>query len=245
MDYKFIRKIARIFGAGGPVRRSGLIRFAGKRFERRRSLTFVGLLCLLGGLCGNIVASGPLVAVDQRLAELLYFYRDEALVRFFLGLTWLGALKMVISGGLIFTLWLWLQNKLEFIPPLWVTITGSGLCGAFGKIAFQRPRPIFGVITEATFSFPSGHATMAVAFYGFLVYCLGRKTKSRLIRLNWLLIGGLVISGIGLSRLYLGVHFLSDVLGGYCLGSLWLIIGIGLVESRLFHRDPPTVRLHP
>ena len=90
---------------------------------------------------------------------------------------------------------------------------------------------------EDTFSFPSGHATIAVGFYGFLVYILFRQIKNWKYKINALFFSITLILAIGLSRLYLGVHFLSDVWGGYLLGALWLLIGITISEW-LQHRKP-------
>jgi undecaprenyl-diphosphatase len=119
-----------------------------------------------------------------------------------------------------------------------MTLAGSGAFSLLGKVAFHRQRPPgIGVYTEASFSFPSGHATIAAAFYGFIVYYLWRQAQNWNIRLNLLFGGSALILAIGFSRLYLGVHFLSDVLGGYLLGFMWLIIGICMVERHLFARS--------
>jgi len=124
-----------------------------------------------------------------------------------------------------------------------VTICGGGIFSLFGKVAFHRQRPSgIAVFTETSFSFPSGHATIATALYGFLVYFLWRQTDSWRTKLNIFFTGSVFILAIGFSRLYLGVHFLSDVLGGYLLGLLWLNIGICMVEWHLFIKTKVQVR---
>lgn len=218
--------------------------FANARLDRTRfsglPLTLLGLvflytLLLLGGIIEDILALDPIVAVDMRLGNLLYFYRDELLVKGFLWITLLGKAKVVLSVAGLCTALFWIRKRREFILPFWITLAGSGLFSLLGKLAFHRQRPPgIGVFTEASFSFPSGHATIAAAFYGFIVYYLWRQAQSWNLRLNLLFGGAVLIIAIGFSRLYLGVHFLSDVLGGYLLGFLWLIIGICMVERRLF-----------
>ncbi|WP_267927506.1 LssY C-terminal domain-containing protein [Desulfolithobacter dissulfuricans] len=99
-----------------------------------------------------------------------------------------------------------------------------------GKLAFHRPRPDEAVLLESSYFFPSGHATMAVAFYGFLGYLLIRSAKQWKIRVNLFFLTCIPILLIGLSRIVLGVHYLSDVWSGYLVGTLWLIIGISLSE---------------
>ncbi|HEY3309235.1 MAG TPA: LssY C-terminal domain-containing protein [Desulfuromonadaceae bacterium] len=221
--------------------------FANARLDRTRfsglPLTLLGIaflytLLLLGGIIEDILAFDPIVAVDTRLGNLLYFYRDELLVKGFLWITLLGKATVVLSVATLCTVLFWIRKKCEFILPFWITLAGSGVFSLLGKVAFHRQRPPgIGVFTEASFSFPSGHATIAAAFYGFIVYYLWRQAQKWNIRLNLLFGGSVLILAIGFSRLYLGVHFLSDVLSGYLLGFLWLIIGICLVESHLFARS--------
>lgn len=200
-------------------------------------LAFLYVLLLLFGVVEDLLTLDPIVAVDTRLANLLYVYRSSGLVNIFLWITLLGKAKIVLALAAAASLIAWLWHKRGFILPLWITVAGSGLFSLLGKVAFHRERPAgIGVYTETSFSFPSGHATVAAAFYGFLVYLLWRQADSWGTRLNILFGGVLLALAIGFSRLYLGVHFLSDVLGGYLLGLLWLIIGICIAEWR--HQAP-------
>ncbi|MDA8430879.1 MAG: LssY C-terminal domain-containing protein [Geobacteraceae bacterium] len=226
--------------------------FAHARLDKTRfsglPLTLLGIaflytLLLLGGIVEDILTLDPIVAVDTRLANLLYFYRNEFLVKGFLWITLLGTAKVVLSVALLSTLLFWIWKKREFILPFWVTICSSGIFSLFGKVAIHRQRPSgIAVFTESSFSFPSGHATIATALYGFLVYFLWRQTDSWRAKLNIFFTGSVFILAIGFSRLYLGVHFLSDVLGGYLLGLLWLNIGICMVEWHLFIKTKVHVR---
>ena len=109
-------------------------------------------------------------------------------------------------------------------------VTGSETFTALGKLAFHRPRPQTAVYAVNSFSFPSGHATIAVAFYGFVGYLLMRFVKNWNKRAIIFFLTILVIMAIGLSRLYLGEHYLSDVMSGYLVGIMWLIIVIALSE---------------
>ena len=85
----------------------------------------------------------------------------------------------------------------------------------------------------------TGHAAIAAALYGFAVYFLWRRAATWGRRLNILFAGIFLVAAIGFSSLYLGVHFLSDVLGGYLLGLLWLIIGISMAEWNARKEHPP------
>jgi len=129
-----------------------------------------------------------------------------------------------------------------------VVVFGSEIMTAIGKIALHRARPggLAPAYTEISFSFPSGHATVAVALYGFLVYYVWQQAKSWYWKVNALFTGLLVILAIGFSRLYLGVHFLSDVLSGYLVGFLWLVTAIAIIEWRVARAERRvTIRRKP
>ncbi|MBQ3338638.1 MAG: phosphatase PAP2 family protein [Atopobiaceae bacterium] len=88
-----------------------------------------------------------------------------------------------------------------------------------------RPRPEgFRLIAETGYSFPSGHSMVAVAFYGFMIWLIIRYEEDRLQRWIWSLALFFVVIMIGVSRVYLGVHYFSDVMAGYCVAAVWLVI---------------------
>ena len=93
------------------------------------------------------------------------------------------------------------------------------------KEIVQRPRPEgFRLIAETGYSFPSGHSMVAVAFYGFLIWLILRYEEDRILRWIWSLALFFVVIMIGISRVYLGVHYFSDVVAGYCVAAVWLVI---------------------
>ncbi len=119
----------------------------------------------------------------------------------------------------------------EQILALWAGIGGCYLSASLLKIAFHRQRPAgIRVYDEMSFSFPSIHATVAVFLFGFITWIFARRMVNPIRRSCIIAAAILLITSIGFSRLYLGVHFLSDVLGGYLLGALWLALCIRLAE---------------
>lgn len=197
---------------------------------------FLYVLFLFLGIIEDILSLEPIVAADQRFNKLMILFRSPVLIKIFLGITSLGRAPIIISLALIFSILFWLWKKREYLAPFWLSIIGSVGLNMLGKIAFHRLRPINPVYLETTYSFPSGHATAAIAIYGFLFYFFWKLNKKISAKIVIFMSGLTLALLIGFSRLYLGVHYLSDVLEGYLLGLLWLIIGISLVEWQIFNR---------
>lgn len=100
------------------------------------------------------------------------------------------------------------------------------------KYVIQRPRPTeFRIIDESGYSFPSGHSMVSMAFYGLLIYFAYKKIQNKYLK--WTVCIGLaiLILLIGLSRIYLGVHYASDVIGGFCFSIAYLILFIKLMNK--------------
>ncbi len=146
------------------------------------------------------------------------------------GITLLGKSQVILCFIAISVALLWLWRSSYYIIALFIAVTGSETFTYLGKLTFHRPRPEMAVYAEHSFSFPSGHATIAVAFYGFAGYLLMHFARSWKTKINILFITLLIILLIGFSRIYLGVHYLSDVWSGYLIGTMWLIIAISFSE---------------
>jgi len=185
------------------------------------------LLAVLTDMINLILAS------DITINHWLTLLRSDYYTRIFLNVTALGNSQIIIGLLIIASLLFWLFNKKAFIAPLLIAVAGSNLISDLSKLFFQRPRPLNPVYWETTFSFPSGHATAAMACYGFLMYFCFKNIKRSLDRNIFMASGLFLIIAIGFSRLYLGVHYLSDVIAGYLLGGLWLTLGIILAEYSL------------
>ena len=201
------------------------------------SVAFLYVLLLLFGVVEDLITSDLIVNADVRVNTLLYVFRSLLAVKVFIWATLLGQSPTIIVFGLIVSAILYLSHKKWQIVTLWLTVIGSEAFTFLSKIIFHRLRPANAVILEGSASFPSGHATIAVAFYGFLVYLACRSLKKKRYRLITILSGLLVMAAIGFSRLYLGVHYVSDVWAGYLVGLLWLIIGISITEWKLFNEQ--------
>ena len=194
------------------------------------TVALVYVLALFGGVVEDLITSDSIVVVDIRIANLLAAFRTRVLTDIFTWITLLGKYQVVLTFIAVTVALLFLWHKRAYTPALFVSVVGSETFTYLSKLAFHRPRPQPAVYAEHSFSFPSGHATIAVAFYGFITYLLIRSSPSWKRKVNLFFVGILIILAIGFSRIYLAEHYLSDVWGGYLVGAMWLIVAISLSE---------------
>lgn len=197
---------------------------------------FVYVSFLFFSTVQDILASDQIVATDFRIAHLLAYFRSPEFTKIFLWITLLGKWQIVVGTAIAVSVILWLWKKKEFICYLWLALGADELFNYLGKLAVHRVRPDNPVYLENSFSFPSGHAMVSVIFYGFLGYLLIRHLKNWKQKVNVFFVCFIIAIAIGFSRLYLGVHYFSDVWGGYLLGLLILATIITLYEWRRFKR---------
>ena len=164
---------------------------------------------------------------DLLLYYLLISIKNNILLSVATLLSFLGSIKglIVVSFFLVFIL---KSNKQRIF--LFLDLIGSGLIINITKNIFLRERPIIGQNLLADYSFPSGHTFIAITFYGFLLYLVMKDKESNYKRLKEGVLLFLIIT-IPLSRLILGVHYLTDVLGGITLGLAYLFFLIIMYES--------------
>ena len=168
-----------------------------------------------------------ITGLDTTLLQYLFAHRDITTTLTFINLTELGSTIFVCGIALCVSLFLTYQRRFAPALGLGVSVLGAGATALLIKEIIHRARPdiVLQAYRETGFSFPSGHATLAAAGYGFLIYLAYRMMPAGYLRT--LTIAGLtlLIAIIAFSRLYLGVHYLSDVIGGLLLGTLFVWIG--------------------
>ena len=105
------------------------------------------------------------------------------------------------------------------------------------KRILQRPRPTeYRIIEETGYSFPSGHSMISMAFYGYLIYLIYKYVKNKYVKWTSIVLLSILICSIGISRIYLGVHYTSDVLGGFLISISYLVIYISDVNKFLIEK---------
>ena len=179
----------------------------------------------------DLVFHGPLSAVDVPVATFFFHLRSGFFIHLFYFITLFAESWVVVALAALLGLFFLVKRQYQFFATLGVALVSSEGVTFFGKLIFQRVRPALALASasENSFSFPSGHATTVVVFYGFILYLLLQTHKTRLQRF-WLSVSLVVgICLIDVSRLYLDVHYLTDVIAGNLIGLAGLLFALMLV----------------
>ncbi len=168
--------------------------------------------------------------IDQKVYDFLWKYLNNPNLLFLIKIiTNLGGI-IVISMLSIFSL-VFIKNK-----KIGIAICGNiGVCCLLNLIVkniIARPRPnVIHLVEETGFSFPSGHAMASMAFYGLLIYLIYNLVEKKSLKWIYILFFSFLIIAIGLSRIYLGVHYFTDVIAGFMLSFSFLIISTTLIKK--------------
>jgi len=167
---------------------------------------------------------------DQEVFDYLQQFVTPGLTRFMLSITFLGNHMFLIPANIVLLAY-FLTRKNRWFSIRVIAVALSSLVLNFSlKFFIHRSRPEVPLVMKAAgYSFPSGHALMSVSFYGLLIFIIWHEMKSRW---KYFIIAILValIGLISFSRIYLRVHYISDVFAGLAIGTLWLIFSFRLIK---------------
>ena len=165
---------------------------------------------------------------DSFIYNLVYF-KSDFLTMFYKFITEFASIFIILLISLIFLFVFKKYGVFLIINAFNILILNTVL-----KLIFMRDRPFdLMIISEDGYSFPSGHAMAALGFYGFIIYIIYHLNLSKRIKYLFIILLGILIFLIGLSRIYLGVHYASDVIAGYMASLSYLIIYITIVKKYL------------
>ncbi len=183
-------------------------------------------------LVQDLVGVDPLVQSDLRVITLLQIFHNSALNRIMLFITYLGSAPVILFGLLLATVFLAWQRRWHYITSLLISVGGGELFVWLIKNLIERPRPelVNALTPEQGYSFPSGHGFVALSFYGLIAYFLWRGSRRWWTKIFIFIATVSIIVAIGLSRIYLGVHWPTDVLASYASGAAWLTVIITGLE---------------
>jgi len=170
---------------------------------------------------------------DQSISQWFYDHAFEPLTTFMLGLTHLHGIPAMCVLSSLLGLWFWRKGAPYWLLATAISVPGGMLLNVLLKHVYQRARPSFEepFLTLATYSFPSGHTAAATLFYGLLASYV--VTTSSNWRVRWAAMTGaaLMVALVALSRVYLGAHFVSDVLAAMAESAAWLAVCITSVST--------------
>lgn len=200
-----------------------------------------GLGCMVSVQALLVTVESSFIAFDAKIVEFFAGVRTPEMIFFFAYLSALGKPAVVATftlGGAYFLHRIFRRAYLAL--GLLIAIGGTILTNIILKDLIGRARPWdISLVHELSFSFPSGHASLAAAFYGFLIYALWRARIPQAYRFAGTVALGALAFLIGFSRIYLGVHYPTDILAGFGIGTIWVILGIHAIrmhESNLKRR---------
>lgn len=218
-----------------------------ERYGLRLSLLAAAFLLVavpFGWLLSQVGGEGSLVRLDTSAARNLHDWAREspAMVSFLRVVTFLGSPVWLYAVVIPAALFVWRRHHVRLAVFLAVTVAGGGILNSVVKVAVGRPRPVLvdPVAVADGRSFPSGHAMSSTVAYGALLLVF-LPVVARRARPLVVAAGVILVAGIGFTRLALGVHYISDVVGGFVLGLAWLAASTAAFSIWRVERGRPGV----
>jgi len=205
----------------------------------------VSALCFIAFACvALLVGFDRIAGFDKAVIRSVQGLETPTLTKAMEAVSSIGTTKPVIGIALVVMAFLFfvLRRRKELILFV-VVLAGSTVLNNLLKALFRRERPtLHRLVEEAGYSFPSGHSMAAISLYGITAYLLWRHIPSLAGRIVLVVFAAAIAGTIGFSRIYLGVHYPSDVIGGYFMSACWLAASIGVFQ-RLAKRRRETAVL--
>jgi len=185
----------------------------------------------------NEVLEGELQHFDEVTRVGVHQLATPALTTTMQGISFLGSTIFLTSATTTICIWFVLRHWQRESILFAITMIGAAFLNTTLKLTFKRSRPVpyFNLLAPESYSFPSGHALASFCFYGAFAAIVTARIKNRRKRIVIWLIAGAMILLIGFSRIYLGVHYTTDVLAGYSAALIWVVV-VRFVELQLARR---------
>jgi membrane protein DedA with SNARE-associated domain/membrane-associated phospholipid phosphatase len=195
---------------------------------------------IFGKITDDVVEGEPLVSIDQWVLNHVLYFRTPSLTQIMIFFTQFGEWITITIASIAIVIFLIVKKLYGAIIGYIIAVAGGGALDYILKLAIHRTRPIGDttLIDVGGFSFPSGHAMLSMVFYGMVSYFIIRQIRQWRFRLLVVVAMGFVIFLIGFTRIYLQVHYLSDVIAGFTSGLFWLTIcvtGLEIYRKRKLH----------
>ena len=196
-------------------------------------LLIVGAAWLFGGVAEDVVTGDPLTEVDVQVSHWFHAHASASVTRYVLIFTHLhGTIGIVLLSAALALYFLWRRQRYWLLTVLIVVPCGM-LLNVLLKQVFLRQRPSFDdpLLTLTSYSFPSGHVAGATLFYGVLAAFLVSSLPTWSLRVLAVLGACLLVVLVGLTRIYLGVHYVSDVVAAAAWSTAWLVLCLFAIDA--------------
>lgn len=171
--------------------------------------------------------------IDDSIYKFIISFKCDFLTLFFKVITFMASVPFIVFVCLCLLFF----KKILYRKIILINIINDGVINLVLKNIFKRNRPLdIMMITESGYSFPSGHAMISCVFYGFFIYLIYKSNISFRNKVFGIIIISMLILLIGISRIYLGVHFATDVICGYIVGICYLLIAIGIIDKNRVYK---------
>lgn len=171
-----------------------------------------------------------ITTIDTIMYNLIIKLMSTGTTAFMMFISHLGSAVTLITLTVVFVLLL--RNKKDS-RCIALNLVLVFVLNRILKFIIARPRPqILRLVSEKGYSFPSGHAMVSMGFYGFLIYLIYKKVKNKKVKYPLIIILTLLVIAIGISRIYLGVHYFTDVIGGFIIAIIYLHLFIKHIYNK-------------
>jgi undecaprenyl-diphosphatase len=210
-------------------------------------IVFAATTFMLAVISDEVIQGRPLTVMDADFSAWLQTTRTPARLNAMRYVTWLGSTVVATSITTAVGIYLLLSRRRYWFAALVLSVAGGAILNRLLKSAFQRARPRLDdpVFTFTGYSFPSGHTLTATVVFGCLAALIVANTNNRMVRVFAIVSASLLIALVAFSRIYLGAHYLTDVVGAIAEGLAWLSVSFTLVYSlwRPRNLQPPNSNL--
>lgn len=179
--------------------------------------------------------------LDLKLLNFIQAFRNPFLNQIMLFITYMASWQSIVIAFGLLSLSLIMLKHWYYLATFFISITFGQVFVLFIKTLTNRDRPPLtqALTFESTFSFPSGHTFLAFSFFGLLTYFFFSTAKNKILKIFYLTIGSLVILLVGISRIYLGAHWPSDVIASFLSGAAWVFTLITINEIHKYYNQNP------
>jgi membrane-associated phospholipid phosphatase len=213
--------------------------------NNRRFLEFLSLSLLLGLIAAvgallffawltNEMLAGETAHFDAITRDFVHQFASPTLTATMRGISFIGSSLFLTTASIAMFIWFMSRHWRRDAYLFGITMLGAAILNTTLKLTFKRPRPVpfFNLLAPESFSFPSGHSLASFCFFGALATILAARIHNRTIHITVWTIASVLVFLIGLSRIYLGVHYTTDVIAGFTAALIW-ILTVGFVERRI------------